>query len=233
MTAMRKLLAVLATASVAATLVAACSSSSKQASSLPDAATLVKESSETTKDLNSVHLVLSVTGKIEKMPIKTLEGDLTTQPSTAAKGNAKITFGSSDIDVKFVVFDGDLYGALSGDTFDDYGPAEKIYDVSAILNPDRGVANILANFTDPKIEGRETLNGQDTVRVSGKAPADAVNKLAPQLGATEPMPCTVWIQENGDHQLVQAKLDKSSGNSIQMTLSNWNAPVTVEKPAGA
>jgi lipoprotein LprG len=233
MTAMRKLLAVLAAASLAATLVAGCSSSSKQAGSLPDAATLVKKSSETTRDLKSVHLALSVTGKIEKMPVKTLEGDLTNQPGTAAKGNAKIAFGGSDVDVKFVVFDGDLYGALSGDAFDDFGPAEKIYDVSAILDPDKGLANMLANFTEPKIEGRETVHGQDTVRVGGKAPADAVNKLAPQLSATEPLPCTVWIQEGGDHQLVQAKLEQSSGNSIQMTLSNWNAPVTVEKPAGA
>ena len=48
-----------------------------------------------------------------------------------------------------------------------------------------------------------------------------------------PTPATAWIQEDGDHQLVQAQLDPSAGNSIQMTLSNWNAPVTIEKPAGA
>ncbi len=41
---------------------------------------------------------------------------------------------------------------------------------------------------------------------------------------------TVWIQENGDHQLVQAQLVQSAGNSIQMTVSNWNAPVQVTKP---
>jgi lipoprotein LprG len=229
---MRKLLAVLATVSVAAALAAGCSSS-KHTGSLPDAATLVKESGATTKALKSVHLALSVTGKIAKMPVKTLDGDLTNQPSTAAKGSAKITLLGSDLDVKFVVFDGELYGALSGDNYDDYGPAAKIYDVSAILNPDTGLANLLDNLTDPKVEGRDTVNGQDTVRVAGKVPADAVNKLASQLRATEPTPCTVWIQESGDHQLVQANLEVSPGNSIQMTLSNWNAPVTVEKPAGA
>ena len=69
--------------------------------------------------------------------------------------------------------------------------------------------------------------------MSGDVPADDVNKLAPQLKATAPIPATVWISEDGDHQLVQARLDPSAGNSIQMTLSNWNAPVTVDKPAGA
>jgi lipoprotein LprG len=40
----------------------------------------------------------------------------------------------------------------------------------------------------------------------------------------------VWIQENGDHQLVQATLEKSPGNTLQMTMSNWGAPVNVTKP---
>ena len=30
------------------------------------------------------------------------------------------------------------------------GPASDIYDLSAILNPDTGLANVLANFSDPK-----------------------------------------------------------------------------------
>lgn len=234
MTFMRRLLIALAAVSATAALIAGCSSSSKHAGGpLPDGATLVKEASTTTKDLKSAHLVLSVTGQIKSLPVKTLEGDLTNQPSTAAKGSATITLLGSDVDVKFVVVDGDLYGAISGDDYDDYGPASKIYDVNAILDPDKGLANMLADLKDPKAQDRETIDGQNTVRVTGSASADAVNKLASQLKATEPMPCTVWIQESGDHQLVQAQLEPSSGNTIQMTLSNWNAPVSVEKPAGA
>lgn len=232
---MRRLLTVLAVASVTAALLTGCSASkSKQpAGPLPDATTLVKESSETTKDLKSAHLDISVEGTIKNLPVKTLSGDLTNQPSTAAKGTATITMLGSDVDLKFVVADGDLYAAISGDDYDNYGPAGKIYDVSAILSPDKGLANILADLKEPHAEGRESINGQNTIRVSGKAPADAVNKLAAQLKATEPMPCTVWIQEDGDHQLVRAKLEQSPGNTIQMDLSNWNAPVTVDKPAGA
>jgi lipoprotein LprG len=30
--------------------------------------------------------------------------------------------------------------------------------------------------------------------------------------------------------LVQTQLEQSPGNSVQMTLSNWNAPVQVTKP---
>ena len=65
--------------------------------------------------------------------------------------------------------------------------------MSAILNPDTGLANVLANFSDPKADGRETINGVDTVRVTGTVSADAVNKIAPQIGATGPVPGTAWI----------------------------------------
>lgn len=225
----RRLFAVLAAVSLATALVAGCSSSSKKNTNpLPDAANLVKQSSQATKDLKSVHLVLSSTGKSAGMAIKTLTGDLTTTPDTRAKGNAKIT--NPDIDAQFVVFDGHLYLALTGDQWSDWGPAADIYDPSRILNPDTGLANTLANLSDPKAEARENIDGQDTIRISGKVSADTVNQLVPQLKAEQPMPATVWIQENGDHELVQAKLDRNADSSTQITLSNWNQPVTVNKP---
>jgi lipoprotein LprG len=227
----RRLSAVLAALSIAAALIAGCSSGSTQSGGpLPDATTLVKQSADVTKNLKSAHLVLSVIGKVPGLPIKTLTGDLTTAPATAASGNVQLTMGGSEVDANFVVVDGELYATLTPNKWSDFGKASDVYDVSAILNPDTGLANLLANFTNAKAEGRETINGQSTIRISGNVPADAVNKLASQLNAGNTTPSTVWIQETGDHQLVQAKMDKSSGNSVQMTLSNWNQPVQVTKP---
>jgi len=227
----RRLFAVLAALSIAAALIAGCSSGSTQSGGpLPDATTLVKQSADVTKNLKSAHLVLSVIGKVPGLPIKTLTGDLTTTPATAASGNVQLTLGGSDVDANFVVVDGELYATLTPNKWSDFGKASDVYDVSAILNPDTGLANLLANFTNAKAEGRDTINGQSTIRITGNVPADAVNKLASQLNAGNTTPTTVWIQETGDHQLVQAKMDKSSGNSVQMTLSNWNQPVQVTKP---
>ncbi|HXY64311.1 MAG TPA: LppX_LprAFG lipoprotein [Mycobacterium sp.] len=222
------ILAVLAALTIAAALVGGCSSKQSTAP-LPDAATLLKESSETTTNVKSVHLALSVSGTIKGLPVKTLTGDLTTSP-TAAKGDADLTVMGSSVDTQFVVDDGTLYAALTPGHWESFGPAAAIYDPSEILNPNTGLANVLANISNPKAESRETIGGQSTVKITGTASADAVNGLAPQLKATQPLPATVWIQESGDHQLAQAKLDQSAGNSVQMTLSNWNAPVQVTKP---
>jgi lipoprotein LprG len=228
-----RLLAIFAALVAATALFAGCSSKSQDSSKpLPDAATLLKESSDTTKSQSSVHLKLAVSGQIQDLPIESLEGDLTNKPAVAAQGTANIVFLGQRLEgVDFVVADGNLFGAITKGSFQDFGPAADIYDVSALLNPDAGLGNILANFSDPKADGRENINGVDAVRIKGNVSADAVNKVAPQLKVTAPVPGTAWIREDGNHELVQVKLDVSPNNSITMTCSDWGKSVAVTKPA--
>ena len=229
-----RLLAILAALFAVAALVAGCSGSSDDsATDLPDAATLLQESSETTAGETSAHLKLAVQGQIAELPVESLEGDLTQRPAVAAKGTADIVFlGQRLQGVQFVVADGDLYAAITaGGSLSNFGPASDIYDVAAILSPDAGLANVLSNFSDAKSDGRETVEGVTTVRITGMVSADAVNKIAPQIAANAPVPGTAWVAEDRDHQLMQARLEPSPGNSVTMTLSDWGEPVTVDKPA--
>jgi lipoprotein LprG len=221
----------LAAITLTASLVAGCSKDEKSSAPLPNAATLLKQSTESTRNLKSAHLELTVQGKVEHLSIKTLSGDLTNTPAVAAKGNTRITLAGGDVDANFVVLDGTLYGSLDPNTWSDFGSASNVYDVSVILNPDKGLANLLANFTDPKADGRETIDGIETVKITGQVSADNVNNIAPKV-ANGNVPATVWIREDGNHDLVQAEVEPSSGNSIRMTVSKWNEPVTVEKPPG-
>jgi lipoprotein LprG len=229
----RSLIPTLVAVALSTALIAGCSKSSNQSTApLPDAATLLKQSAQTTKDVKSAHLDLTVQGKIKGLPIKTLTGDLSNSPVVAAKGHARFTLGDDEVEADFVVADGTLYASLDPGVWSSFGSAADIYDVSVILNPDTGLANILSSFNDPKADGREEINGVNTVRVTGQVNADAVNKIAPKVGATGTVPGTAWVREDGNHDLVQAKLEPSSGNIIQMTLSKWNEPVSVEKPPG-
>jgi lipoprotein LprG len=229
-----RLIAIFAALFAAVALVAGCSKSSDDSSKeLPDAATLLQQSSETTKSQTSVHLRLAVQGEIKQLPIESLEGDVTNAPAVAAQGKANLLFlGQKLSDISFVVADGNLFATLTaGGAYQDFGPAADIYDVSAILNPETGLANVLANFSDPKADGRETVNGVETVRITGNVAAEAVNKIAPQIGATGPVPGTAWIAEEGNHELVQAKIEPTPDTILTMTVSEWGKPVTVTKPA--
>jgi lipoprotein LprG len=227
----RRILAFLTALLAAALVISGCSSSKKASEPLPDAAGLIKQSIQTTKGLKSAHLEIAVTGKVEGLPLKTLSGDLTNIPTTAAKASAKVVMGGSDIDADLVVVDGTLYAALTPNNWLDMGPAAEVYDPSVILNPDTGLANMLGSLADPKAESYENIGGVPTVKITGKAASDAVNKLIPRLKATGPLAATVWIEKDGPNQLVQAALEQSAGNSVQLTLSDWDKPVTVTKPA--
>ena len=214
----------------AALFVSGCSSK-KAAEPLPDAAGLIQQSIATTKTLKSAHLEIAVTGKVEGLPLKTLSGDLTNVPATAVKASAKVVMGGSDIDADMVVVDGTLFAALTPSNWLDMGPAAEVCDPSVILAPSTGLANVLANLTDTKAESFETIGGVPTVKITGKVSADAVNKIIPRLKATAPLPATVWIEKDAPNQLVQAQLEQSAGNTVQLGLSEWDKPVTVTKPA--
>lgn len=226
--------AILAALLTAIALLAGCNKSSEDSGKpLPDAATLLQQSAETTKAQTSAHLRLTVQGQIKELPIESIEGDLTNTPAVAAQGKANLMFlGQKLQDVAFVVADGHLFATLTpGGGYQDFGPAADIYDLSVLLNPQTGLANVLSNFSDPKAAGREKINGVETVRITGTVSADAVNKIAPQIGANGPVPGTAWIAEDGNHELMQSRLEPSPGNSVTMTTSDWGKPVTVTKPA--
>ena len=216
---------------LAAALVLSGCSSKKAAEPLPDAAGLIQQSIQTTKALKSAHLEIAVTGKLEGLPLKSLSGDLTNVPATAVKASAKIVMGGSDIDADLVVVDGTLFAALTPDNWLDMGPAAEVYDPSVILNSSTGLANVLSSLSETKADSFDTLGGVPTVKITGTVTADAVNKLIPRLKATGPMPATVWIEKDAPNQLVSAQVEQSVGNSVQLTLSEWDKPVTVTKPA--
>jgi lipoprotein LprG len=229
MSTIRRMLAVLMVMLTAALFSVGCSK--KAAEPLPDAAELIGQSVAATKALKSAHLEIAVNGQIDGLPVKNLSGDLTNVPATAVKGSATVTMGGSDIDADLVVVDGTLFAALTPNNWLDMGPAADVYDPSVILNPSTGLANMLASLTEAKAESFETLGGVPAVKITAKSSADAVNKLIPQLRATGPLPATVWIEKNAPHQLVQATVEQSTGNTVSLTLSDWDKPVVVDKPA--
>ena len=226
-----RLLAIFAALVTAAALLAGCSGGEDN-KNLPDAATLLKQSAEYTKGQTSAHLLLKVEGDIPTLPIESLEGDLTLKPTVAAQGKANLAFLGQRLEgVGFVVVDGTLYAAITAGTYQDFGPAADIYDVSALLSPEKGVGNVISNFSDPKSEGRETINGTKGVRVTGTISTEAVNAIAPQLDVTKPVPGTAWVAEEGNHELLQVKMEPAEGQSVTITPSEWGKPVTVTKPA--
>ncbi|MGW6422311.1 LppX_LprAFG lipoprotein [Nocardia sp. NPDC055053] len=248
---------IVAVAAVCAALVTGCSkddaatTTAPPTGQLPDGAQLVKESAKTTQTLRTVHLNINVKN-LPNLPVETVSADVTneTQGSGAAMGEAKVklTPESQFTEAKFLVVDKVLY-TQTGGRYVPAGPAEKVYDPGVILDKDKGIANVIANVQNAKAEGREVIDGINTVKITGTIDAAVIDPIVPRVGENAgTMPITLWIQDTappasdstkpsdaastGDGpNLVRAVVKKDQGE-VTVGLSNWAKPVNIVKPAG-
>ncbi len=220
---------------------------------MPDAANILQASAKTTQTLHSVHVALTTTN-LPDLPMETVNADVTNQPQGSARavGDAKVRTqpGSPFIETSFVVTDKTLYTKNADGKYTSMGPAQKIYDPGIVLSKDKGLAHLIEQVQDPKVDGRETINGVATFKVSGTIDSAVVDPIVPRLGqGGGTLPIILWIADvppaatptttlpsdapspgNGPN-LVQFVVNKDQGN-VQVTLSNWAKPVDIPNPTG-
>lgn len=216
-----------------ALLAVACSSNDKPpAGGAQDASALMKESAEATKNIQSAHFTLKVNGQIEGLSVHNADGDL--NKAGAAKGKVNMELLGNLFEGEFVLVDNTIY--IKGPT----GPYQQlpaalissIYDPAAILNPDKGIAKVLISVQNPKLEGTETVNGQATSKITGRAAKDVVSSIVP--GVNSDVDITFWLrQDNKQPVKAEAKLPGKDNKpaSVEVTLSDVDKPVTISKPA--
>jgi lipoprotein LprA len=200
-----------------------------------DAATVVKQAADAMRQVTGMHLTVAVQGNVPNLSLTKLDGDVSNTPQTVATGTATLTVGQKPVDSKFVFVDGHLYSDVAhpGGKYTDYGDGVSIYDVSILLDPNRGLANILSNLKDPKVAGTEQVNGVATTKITGTSSSSDVARLSgSRLGpenATS-IPTTVWIASDGSHHLVQLQIVPVENGTVTLTMSDWGKQVTATKP---
>jgi lipoprotein LprG len=201
-----------------------------------DAGALLRDSAAATRDIKSAHFTLQVNGAVPGLSVHSAQGDLTKEggPSGAARGTVNMELLGNLFEGEFVLVDNTIY--IKGPT----GPYQQLpaslisnlYDPSAILNPDKGISKVLASVQNPKVDGTETVNGQSTVKVTGRAAKDVVSSIVP--GVTSDVDITFWIREDNKQPVkAEARMPGTDGKnaSVEVTLSDVDKPVTITKPA--
>jgi lipoprotein LprG len=215
--------------------VAGCTSGgSSDSGSLPAAATLLHNSGASMRSVTSVHFGIAVNGTLSGVPIQNADGDLNKQGQ--AKGNAKISELGQLLQVDFVLVDKDFYikGPTGGYQKIPASLAGNLFDPSAILDPDRGVAKVITSVQGAQTTAKETVNGTDCYKITGKVTKNVVAALIP--GIASDVTATVWVAADAKNLPVKAEFavpgtDGSQGATVDVTISNVNAPVTVTAPA--
>lgn len=218
---------------VAALITAGCTSDEQQ---LPDAAALLRDSAEATSTITSTHFTLAVKGEVPGLAVRNVDGDLTREGGAAgaAKGTATLNLAGQLIEGDFVLIDETLY--LKGPTggFQEIPAAliTNVYDPSAVLDPERGLAKLLRSVKDAKTEGTEEVAGTPAYKITGTVTKDVIASLVP--GINSDVKVTLWLAQEGKHLPVKAtaELPAREGEppTVEVTLSDVNKAVSVTAP---
>lgn len=203
-------------------------------SSSAEATSLLNQATEAMRKVTGMHLDLAVQGNVPNFRVTKVEGDVSNTPQTVATGVATVTLGDSSEVAKFVFVDGHLYSDLGqAGSFTDFGGGASIYNVSVLLDSDKGLANLLAHLKNASVAGTEQVNGVATTKITGKSSADDVATLAGTRLTDKDIttvPTTVWIATDGSSHLVQLQIDPIPNGSVKLAMSEWGKPVTATKP---
>jgi len=224
------LLAVVAIGLVTAGL-AGCKGS-RQSGDLPAGDTLLSESAAAMRVVNTVRFAIESDGTVGGLALRRAGGQLTKEGN--AKGNAQIGQGGASLDLEFVVVGDSIYikGLTGGWQKLPLALASGVYDPSAILDPERGIAKVLSSATDAKTEARERVGGVDTYRVAAKLNATDLATIVPGVG--EGVTGKLWLAAD-TKRLVKATfaVPASGGEkpvNVTVTFTEFDAPVNISAP---
>jgi len=159
--------------------------------------------------------------------VESAQGDLTAAGD--AKGTAKIVQFGQLVEVEFVLVGGDLYikGPTGGFSKVPAALAGGIYDPSAILDPDRGVAKVLTSVANPTITGTDG----EAWQVSGTVPAAVAAALVPGIAGDVTALLSISMATS-ELTAAQFTLDGSDGKpaTAKVELSNFNQAVSISPP---
>jgi lipoprotein LprA len=238
----RTVTAVLAAALAVVLAIGGCSNSSNTGkspgatatTSSSEAATLLKQAADAMAKVTGMHVSVAVQGDVPNLRVTKLDGDISNTPQTVATGTATLLVGKSPQEAKFVYVDGHLYSDLGEPgTYVDFGNGASIYNVAVLLDPSKGLANVLSKLQGGAVAGTEQVNGVATTKITGNSSADDIATLAGSKLTAESVttvPTTVWIASDGSSHLVQLQIHPTNDTSVTLTMSDWGKTVTATKP---
>ncbi|OBJ90881.1 LppX_LprAFG lipoprotein [Mycobacterium asiaticum] len=199
-----------------------------------EAATLLKQAADVMRKVTGMHVKVAVQGDVPNIRVTKLEGDVSNTPQTVATGVATVQVGEKSEEAKFVYVDGHLYSDLGQPgSYTDFGNGASIYNVSVLLDPNKGLANLLTNLRNGSVAGSQQVNGVATTKITGNSSATDVATLAGTRLTDESVstvPTIVWTASDGSSHLVQIQINPTSNTSVTLTMSDWGKQVTATKP---
>jgi lipoprotein LprG len=232
---LRSRLAILALLPLVFAALTACTHSKPKpaaTANLPAGDALVKDSATAMRDIKTAKFLITADGTIAGLSLKRAEGTLTKEGS--AQGTAQINESGLDVELTFVVVGDKIYlkGPTGGYQTLPLALAATVYDPSAILDPDRGIAKVLSTATGAKTEASESVDGKPAYRVAVNVNGGDLSTIVP--GASGTVPSKIWVGKD-DKRLLKATFTLpdqggAKGGAVTVTFTDYDAPVSISAP---
>jgi lipoprotein LprG len=195
---------------------------------LPAAGPLLQSAADEMAGLDTVAIRIEADADLAGLPLR--EVDAVVTRAGAAEGSAQVEQLGQRVEVRFVVLEDTFYYQLFGGWQQlPLAEATEFYDPSAVLDPDRGLAQLLRTATDPVVEGRDG----DSYEVVATFAAGGLAGVLP--GAPDGVRGTVWIGVDRPllHRArlpVPAGAGSTAGGTLSVNLSEFDQPVEISAP---
>ncbi len=184
-------------------------------------------------EVQSLRFSLDVDGVLSGFPIKRAKGAL----NRYGEVSATVILEQRDnlIEYRFILAEGMAYlkGSTAGFQLLPPEMAERIYDPSRLLDPQRGLSSVLAEARGLRTEDAESVGGEQTYRVRARIRTDLLKGLSRLEPGQGEVTAILWIARD-DSRLVRVRIPlRTAGENealITLTFSGFNAPTDIKPP---
>jgi hypothetical protein len=217
-----------------------------------DAAQLIAAAAKEMAKVKTFHFDMeTVDGKstiLENLELRKVVGDVVRPDSFQATLTAKVAVINVSVDVISVggavwvtdpLQSGKVWRQVAGDGEQNVGAA-----FTELINPDRLFLTAVSLIDDPKIDGKEKINGEECTVVTGQFDPKRLSEMAsptageeiatPSILTGEPVYLSAWINTDGRVLRIEEEgpLTTSESNDVvrAITFSAFDEPVQISAP---
>ncbi|TDC44466.1 LppX_LprAFG lipoprotein [Actinomadura sp. KC345] len=192
-----------------------------------DAAQTLRQSAQAMAKLKSVAFTVESEGKT---PVIVKGGDLKLLREGDAEGTLTVEQQGQNVEMKVVAVGESIYldAGTGGWRKVPKALAASMYDPSAVLDPQRGIAKLLESAAAPEPQAVEKVDGKETYRVGTRLPKDRIAGLIPGINAD--LEGQVWVNK-ADHRLVKVRgaFPEDQG-AVVISFTEFDAPYEISAP---
>lgn len=199
---------------------------------LPAGGPLLQQAASVLRGVAGLSFTLRTSGDPD-VSVKSVDAKLLKNGNS--QGSVQVTELGMPIQLDFVVLGQTVYfkGLTGGWQRQPLSRVAGIYDPSAVLDPNRGLVQLLLTAKDPQTKAAEKVGGRRTYRVHATLSQAMLDRLVP--GMHQDAPADIWVAADTKNVLksevqVPAKGGGKTGKVI-ITFADFGTPFTINAPA--